>query len=126
MAYVNTAAHPLTSHTIFLSQLLVEYSEFLHSWSYQLNFSQIKCAVYDEHQRPELFKLQRYPTMSQILDCFSLHPLIGTPAMHRSRLNLYYFTSVNQTSGAEHNFIRRHTYFNGRTSIRLCLEVWKK
>ena len=122
MAYVNTAGHSLTRQTIILSQLLVEYSEFLHSWSYQLIFSQIKCAVYDEHQHPELFKLQRYLITSQILDCFSVHPLICTPVI----FNLCYFASVNQTSRDEHNLIRTHMHFNGRTSIMLCLEVWNK
>ena len=39
MANVKTAGHSLTSQTIILSQLLVEYSEFLRSWSYQLIFS---------------------------------------------------------------------------------------
>ena len=78
MAYVNIADHSLTSETIILSEQLVEYSEFssglinLSSEDFLSSFSHIKCAVYDEHQHPEMFKLQRYPTMSRILDCFSV------------------------------------------------------
>ena len=128
MAYVNTAAHSLTSQTIILSQLLVEYSEFLHSWSYQLIFSQIKCAVYDEHQHPELFKLQRYPTMSQILDCLSVHPLICTPAIHCCRLNLCYFTCDEHighidilTAGLQSCYALR--YGNSDYERQLSLEV---